>query len=726
MAGLVGDLLIRIAGDNKEFDKAVQDSGKKAETLQNKFKKIGDEMAKMGKSLTKFVTLPILGIGTAAVMAASHAEEARDKFDVVFADQADAVREWAKEFADSVGRSRFETEEFLANVQDLFVPLGAARGEASELSKAVVTLATDIGSFNDQPTEEVIRNITSALVGNHETVRRYGVVIDEATLKTMGITTESTALEKALARLTLITQGTTDAQGNAVATADSFANTFVRLKTSIKDLSIEFGQILLPFIQKVIDAINGAVTQLKNMDTGTKEVVIRIALFAAAVGPLLIMLPKLMAIIAGLKTVMLAASGPIGLVSIAIAGLVAGLTLLVRRIRETRDEQALFNMVAEDGADTLQDYDDALATGIKQRANLRDMIKEAVAEEDQAYEGQRQEQLDWLANDPETKRIKKELEALQDKINAIVYNRDVFIAAKKKESEALQKELDAQIRAQLAKSAEEQAIIEAQLKAELEAELAAEAAKQKAAEETRIKEEEELAKRFVFEGEYYQWSNEKIDEWTESHRSAFKDIVAEAKDTRTELQKYWDEWGSTIKSTTSDFLNFSQSAFNQYFKNVTDGLDDQSKAFKEAMRKQAIVNKVFAIFNSTISGIEAVNRALASSPPPLNMILAIAVGAAAAAQTALIAAMPIPKAAKGGRFNSPYIGGEAGPEYAIPDQAPYLNSLAAKIESAMGNASINNENMVHVTVNLGSEMLYDDIRKATNDGRLLINTRALV
>jgi hypothetical protein len=140
----------------------------------------------------------------------------------------------------------------MSTIQDTLVPMGLTRTAAADMSKEIVKLAVDLGSFNNLPTEDVIRDIQSALVGNHETMRKYGVVISETTLKSAGMAAgladakgEMSEQAKLLARLTLIQGGTTDAQGDAIRTAGSFANRLQGLKAAFKSLRVEVGKQII-------------------------------------------------------------------------------------------------------------------------------------------------------------------------------------------------------------------------------------------------------------------------------------------------------------------------------------------------------------------------------------------------------------------------------------------------------------------------------------------------
>jgi len=190
------------------------------------------------------------------ISASSDFEETLSKFNVVFGDNAVEVRKWAQEYGDAasgVGRAETELLSMLSTLQDTFVPLGFSRAEAAELSKTLTALAVDVASFNNKLDAEVIADFQSALVGNHETVRKYGIVITEETLKREALNSkiietkrELTAAEKVQARLNLITKGTTDAQGDAIRTAESYANTSKRLGAVVTDTVTILGDRFTP------------------------------------------------------------------------------------------------------------------------------------------------------------------------------------------------------------------------------------------------------------------------------------------------------------------------------------------------------------------------------------------------------------------------------------------------------------------------------------------------
>jgi hypothetical protein len=207
-----------------------------------------------------------LRFGKQMVNMASAVEEMQSKSSVVFGRFVESVRGELEKFGDAVGRSTFELEGMASSIQDTFVPMGFARGEASKLAVQLTKLAVDVASFNNASDVETMMAFQSALVGNHETVRRFGVVITEATLKQellrMGINKtadEITNAEKVQARLNLIIAGTADAQGDAERTSGSFANSSKALSSALDELTVTAITPMLPALTGIVIGLTNAV-----------------------------------------------------------------------------------------------------------------------------------------------------------------------------------------------------------------------------------------------------------------------------------------------------------------------------------------------------------------------------------------------------------------------------------------------------------------------------------
>ena len=84
---------------------------------------------------------------------------------------------------------------------------------------------------------------------------------------------------------------------------DTAQGGFDRLRSSVEALGISMGEALLPMVKQMTDAIAGFASKLAGMSDGAKTAVIVVGAMAAAIGPLLIILPNL---VNGIKLVRLA------------------------------------------------------------------------------------------------------------------------------------------------------------------------------------------------------------------------------------------------------------------------------------------------------------------------------------------------------------------------------------------------------------------------------------
>lgn len=255
-------LFVRLGLKSDTYTRGMRAAQREARLFQKNVDTVTTAVKRTAVAFAAFGTVAA-AVSIRLVKVASDAEEIGSKFNVVFRDLKGEASDWARDFGQSVGRANQDVKKWMAGLQDTFVPLGYARDQAYEMSKQLTQLAVDVASFNNAADSEVIANFTSAIVGNHEAVRSYGIVITEASLKqealAQGIKTawnEMTNQQKAGLRLSLILKGTTDAQGDAIRTADSYANQIKRLQANITDTSESIGNLLLPTATRIVTKTN--------------------------------------------------------------------------------------------------------------------------------------------------------------------------------------------------------------------------------------------------------------------------------------------------------------------------------------------------------------------------------------------------------------------------------------------------------------------------------------
>lgn len=208
------------------------------------------------------VVRAISNFAKASIKAASEFEEANAKFSVVFKTVRAEANKMREELVRSYAMSTTEATRFLSTMQDMFVPMGLARDKAAEMSGEVVKLAADLGSFNDLPTADFLLKIQSALAGEAEPLRRFGVDVRETAVRmealNLGLIQGKEALTaqaRAQAVLSIITRESKDAIGDMARTYDSFANTMKRVRAFGKGVKLVIGQELVRAFEPAVKAM---------------------------------------------------------------------------------------------------------------------------------------------------------------------------------------------------------------------------------------------------------------------------------------------------------------------------------------------------------------------------------------------------------------------------------------------------------------------------------------
>lgn len=287
-----GRALVEIIGDDKGLQQALS-------RAQGRLRAFEATTAKIGARLVAFGAVSVAAFGL-TIKAASNMQEVMNKFDVVFAQNSQKMKEWGDEFAAQVGRSKRQAAEYLAGAQDLLVPIGFEAGAAAEMSKQLTTLAVDLASFNNRADDDVMRDLQAALTGSGEVMKKYGVIVSEAAVKqellSKGLDPNAVDDQaKVLARMSIIMRGTTAAQGDAIRSAGSFANQLKRLRANTEDAAAKIGETLLPVVTPLVTRVAQLVEgfgQWAAQNTGLVVTLAQVAGGALALGVALLTLSK--------------------------------------------------------------------------------------------------------------------------------------------------------------------------------------------------------------------------------------------------------------------------------------------------------------------------------------------------------------------------------------------------------------------------------------------------
>ena len=155
-------------------------------------------------------------------------------------------------------------------------------------------------------------------------------------------------------------------EGSAAAMAatmqDNAAGQMEILKSQLQELAISLGDTLMPTIRELVGYVQGFVDKLNGMDEHTKTMIMNVILITAALGPLLVIVGKLVSGIGSIMTVIGGISAPILAVIAVIGLLVAAFVHLWNTNEEFRNNiTAIWN--------DLKAKFDAFGQGIVDRLN---------------------------------------------------------------------------------------------------------------------------------------------------------------------------------------------------------------------------------------------------------------------------------------------------------------------------------------------------------------------
>lgn len=244
-------LVVEILGDAKGFGSAVGDAGGKLSSFA----------ASAGKAALG-VGVAFAGAAAAAaplISAASNLAETQSKVGVIFGDAAGDIEKFAATAAKSLGQSKQQAMDASATFATFGKSAGLSGKDLSGFAIEMTGLASDLASFNNTSPEEAIEAIGSALRGEAEPIRKYGVLLDDATLKNkaleLGLIKSTkdalTPANKVLAAQAAIMAQTKDAQGDFARTSDGLANKQRILAAQFENVKASIGQALLPIALKL-------------------------------------------------------------------------------------------------------------------------------------------------------------------------------------------------------------------------------------------------------------------------------------------------------------------------------------------------------------------------------------------------------------------------------------------------------------------------------------------
>lgn len=327
------NLSVVITASLKNFNKSMDAAITKMESA-------GSRMKSIGKSMTMYVTAPILGIGAAAVKASVEYEKLRVSLDVLTgsaeagAAQFEKLTQYAAKTPFQLGdlartnnmllgfglntEEAFEALQQLgdisaltgANINNIAVAYGQAAGEGRVMTRDLLQFVN-----NGVPIYKLLEDVTGQNAAALRQMASEGKISFEILKEAMrGATAEGGLFFEGTEKL-----------------SRTLGGTLSTLRDNFSLLLAQFGDAIAVYLKPLVDWTTQLLIKLQGLDDETKQQILRWAALAAAIGPVIGALGFLSKNVIPLLSrglmVLTGAMGPIGL---ALAGVAAGVYLIYR------------------------------------------------------------------------------------------------------------------------------------------------------------------------------------------------------------------------------------------------------------------------------------------------------------------------------------------------------------------------------------------------------------
>lgn len=185
-------------------------------------------------------------------------------------------------FADAGLRGSDAGTSMKTMLQRIAAPTGEAAAQIKELGMSFFD-----AQGNMKPMQEIAGELETGMKGltQEQRLQAMQTIFGADATRAANVLYEEGA--KGLAEYEKATNKTGTAQEMADARMGGLSGSIEQLKGSLETAAIQFGQVMAPAVQKVASFITDLVNRFSELSPGVKNVIVAVAAFAAALGPVL-------------------------------------------------------------------------------------------------------------------------------------------------------------------------------------------------------------------------------------------------------------------------------------------------------------------------------------------------------------------------------------------------------------------------------------------------------
>ena len=320
----LGDLVVRIGADTRDLNKSLG-------RVQRNMRSMTSNITKLGQDMTRSVTLPIIGVGAAALKSAADLETLEASF-VSLTGGTEQAAQMMQQLNNFTAKTPFQIDAVAKSARQLI----ASGTEVSQVNEQLQFLG-DIAATSGAGIDDIAAIFSKVnakgkveLESLNQLAER-GIPIFAALADATGLPADklgagAVSVEQFNDVLKSFSEEGGFAAGAMLRLSNTVSGKFSTAIDNAKLAAASLGEQLLPFASKALDAFTQLAQKFTQLDDSTKQIAIAVAGLGASFGPLLVILPK---IVQGLALL----TSPISGTVLAIGALVAAFVYFYDEVR---------------------------------------------------------------------------------------------------------------------------------------------------------------------------------------------------------------------------------------------------------------------------------------------------------------------------------------------------------------------------------------------------------
>ena len=331
----LGDLIVRIGADTRDLNKSLG-------RVQRNMRSMSSNFERLGQNMTRSLTLPIAAFGAAAVKSAADMEQLETSF-VSLTGGAEQAAMMMKQLNEFTAQTPFQIEA-VANAARQLIASGTEVGDVNQQLKFLGDIAATSGNSIEEIAAIFAKVNAKGKVEleNLNQLAERGIPIFDALAEATGLPADKLGAGAVSVReFNEVLEGFAEQGGFAAGAMERMSETAAgRFSTAMDNMKLALasvGEKILPFVNKGLEQFTRLMQGFAQLSPTTLKLAGAIAAVAATIGPMIVVLPKLIGLITALKTSFLLTS-PAILGVAAVAGTIIG--LFARVAKEARGSAA--------------------------------------------------------------------------------------------------------------------------------------------------------------------------------------------------------------------------------------------------------------------------------------------------------------------------------------------------------------------------------------------------